>query len=73
MSWTTLPDKTSILFRNLEEKDTHERYRGFHLYKAIARYCKKTAVPQQQIEKLAVPYLFTDKLPSGESCLIIEQ
>lgn len=73
MSWTTLPDKTSILFRNLEEKDTHERYRGFHLYKAIARYCKKTAVPQQQIEKLAVPYLFTEKLPHGESCLIIEQ
>lgn len=72
MAWTTLPDKTSILFRNLEEKDTHERYRGFHLYKAIARYCKKTAVPQQQIEKLAVPYLFTDKLPSGELCLLIE-
>jgi|LauGreDrversion4_2_1035121.scaffolds.fasta_scaffold15751_6 hypothetical protein len=72
ISWTTLPDKTSILFRNLEEKDTHERYRGFHLYKAIARYCKKTAVPQQQIERLGIPYLFTEKLPQGESCLIIE-
>jgi hypothetical protein len=72
MQWTTLPDGKSILFRNLEEKDTHERYSGFHLYKAIARYCKNTAVPRTQIEKLASPYLCTERLPPSEPCLIIE-
>lgn len=72
MSWTTLPDGSSILFRDLSSKDTHERYRGFHLYKAISRYCKGTAVPRTQIEKLAVPYIFTDKLPTNESYLVIE-
>lgn len=72
MAWTTLPDGTSILFRNLDEKDTHERYRGFHLYKAISRYCKGTAIPRIQIEKLAVPYMFTEKIPNSESCLVIE-
>lgn len=72
ITWTTIPDGTSILFRNLEEKDTHERYRGFHLYKAITRYCKGTAIPRAQIEKLAIPYLFSDKLPSGEMYIVIE-
>lgn len=72
MAWTTLPDGSSILFRNLDDKDTHERYRGFHLYKAISRYCKGTAVPKQQIEKLAVPYVFLERIPSGEQCLLIE-
>lgn len=69
MTWTTLPDGTSILFRNLAENDTHERYRGFHLYKAIARYCRGTVIPRTQIEKLAVPYLSTEK---GDSCLNID-
>ena len=72
MKWLTLPDGSSILFRNLAEKDVHERYAGFHLYKAIARYCKGTAVPRIQIEKLGTPYLYTDRLPLGESCLTIE-
>lgn len=66
LNWTTLPDGTSILFRDLKEEDTHERYRGFHLYKAIARYCKQTAVPRTQIEKLATPYLNIGKVPAGE-------
>jgi hypothetical protein len=72
MQWTTLPDGKSILFRNLDEKDTHERYSGFHLYKAIARYCKNTAVPRTQIEKLAFPYLYSERIPSSENCLVIE-
>lgn len=72
IDWTTLPDGTSVLFRNLAENDTHERYRGFHLYKAIARYCKGTAVPKTQIEKLASPYLNPDKTPAGEQCLLID-
>jgi len=72
MRWMTLPDGSSIMFRNLTEKDTHARYRGFHLYKAIARYCKGTAVPKQQIEKWCGTFVTTEKLPAGESCLIFE-
>ena len=72
MQWTTLPDGTSILFRDLATKDTHERYEGFHLYKAITRYCKSTAVPRTQVEKLGTPYLFMEKIPSGETCLVVE-
>lgn len=69
MSWLTLPDGSSILFRNLKEKDTHERYRGFHLYKAIAKYCRDTAIPRKQIEKFGSVYLFTGKT---ESCIHID-
>ena len=72
MSWMTLPDGTSILFRNLQEQDTHERYVGFHLYKAIARYCKGTAVPKTQIEKLGSPYVWNERIPQGETSLVIE-
>jgi hypothetical protein len=60
------------MFRNLAKEDVHERYRGFHLYKAIARYCKGTAVPRQQIEKYAIKYIFTDKIPLDETILLIE-
>lgn len=72
MQWMTLPDGTSILFRNLPERDAHARYHGFHLYKAIARYCKGTAVPKTQIEKLGGPYVYSDRIPQGESCLVVE-
>jgi hypothetical protein len=72
MGWMRLPDGTSILFRNLAEGDTHERYVSFHLYKAIARYCKGTAVPRQQIDLLGGPYLFQGRPPQGETPLSIE-
>jgi hypothetical protein len=71
MTWLTLPDGKSILFRDQEKGDFSERYRGFNLYKAIARYCRDTAVPRKQIEKFGSPY-FIDKVPRGESCLVIE-
>jgi hypothetical protein len=72
MSWLTLPDGKSILFRDAENGDFSERYRGFQLYKAIARYCRDTAVPRKQIEKFGTPYLFEGKPPTGESILFIE-
>jgi hypothetical protein len=72
MSWLTLPDGTSILFRNLKENDTHERYSGFHLYKAIAKYCKDTAIPRKQIEKFGDTYVCTEKNPVGEGCIHID-
>jgi hypothetical protein len=70
MSWTTLPDGSSIMFRDLAKEDVHERYRGFHLYKAIARYCKGTAVPRQQIEKYAERYIMKEKVPFNETILL---
>ena len=50
LNWMTLPDGTSVMFR--KQRDNHDRYHGFHLYKAIARYCKDTAVPRREIQKL---------------------
>lgn len=70
MQWTTLPDGKSVLFRNVAEGDMSDRYHGFHLYKAIARYCRDTAVPRKQIEKFGGAYIFTDKAPQGEVLLI---
>lgn len=72
MSWLTLPDGSSILFRNLKELDTHERYRGFHLYKAIAKYCKDTAIPRKQVEKFGDTYLFSGKISINEYCIHID-
>jgi len=68
--WLTLPDGSSILFR---PDGIHERFRGFQLYKAIARYARDS-VPRKQIEQnhIADEYLFTEKLPMGETCLLIE-
>lgn len=71
MAWLTLPDGKSILFRDPANGDYTERYRGFHLYKAIARYSRDTAVPRKQVEKFGSTYII-DKIPRGESCLIIE-
>ena len=69
MQWFTLPDGTSIMFRNLKEQDTHERYRGFNLYKAIAKYCKD-AVPRKQIERFGGSYLFEGKVHASEVLFI---
>jgi len=52
--WLKQDDGTSILFG--KEKPDHERYHGFHLYKAIARYSKDSAVPRKEIMKLADAY-----------------
>ena len=67
MRWMTLPDQTSILFGKQNPK--HDRYHGFAQYKAIARYCKDTAIPRKE----PLLHLFRiDKLPLGESVLLIE-
>ena len=71
MQWLTLPDGTSVLFRNAREGDKHERYGGFQLYKAIARW-SRDAVPRKQIEAFGGPYVFEGKVPAGEDCLFIE-
>jgi hypothetical protein len=66
--WMTQPDGTSIMFR--KERDRHDRYHGFDLYKAIARYCKDSATPRREIVKLSLY-----RVPSvtvGSACLYIE-
>jgi hypothetical protein len=54
MRWMTLDDGSSVLFGKTEPK--HDRYHGFELYKAIARYCKDTAIPRKEIQKLVDIY-----------------
>jgi hypothetical protein len=66
--WMTFGDGTSAMFR--KQRDNHDRYHGFDLYKAIARYCKDSAVPRRELLKLRQYVVPT--VPVGESALFIE-
>ena len=68
IKWMTTEDKGSVLFGKNEAK--HDRYHGFHLYKAITRYCKN-AVPRTEILSLKSVYNI-DSVPVGEECCVIE-
>ena len=59
-TWLTLEDGTSILFG--KKSSNHDRYHGFELYKAIARYCKDTAVPRKELSRFKE---FSVKNPPG--------
>lgn len=66
--WMLQSDGSSVFFRS--QRDRHDRYHGFGLYKAIARYCKDSATPRREIVKLisySVP-----SVPLGASALYIE-
>jgi hypothetical protein len=67
--WLMLEDGTSVLFG--KEDPQHDRYHGFTLYKAIARYCKDTAVPKKELFGLKIFYE-TTSVPLGESVLVID-
>ena len=69
MKWLTLEDGTSVLFG--KEDPRHDRYHGFTLYKAIARYCRDTAVPKKELGSLKQFYE-TQSVPTGESVLVID-
>jgi hypothetical protein len=66
--WMQQSDGTSVMFR--QQRDNHDRYHGFDLYKAIARYCKDSAVPRREIQKLVAFQI--PQVPLGTSCLFIE-
>lgn len=66
--WMMFSDGTSALFR--EKRDNHDRYHGFHLYKAIARYSKDAAIPRREIIKLT--HFRVDSIPIGSTALFIE-
>jgi hypothetical protein len=67
--WLTFEDGTSVLFG--KEDPRHDRYHGFTLYKAIARYCKDTAVPRKELLNLKSMYEIT-AVPLGEIALNID-
>lgn len=68
MQWMTQQDGSSVLFR--KQRDRHDRYHGFDLYKAIARYCKDSATPRRELAKLTV--FATPSVPLGTPALYIE-
>lgn len=66
--WMTLEDGTSVMFG---KKDPyHDRYHGFHLYKAIARLCKDTAIPRREILKLNGLFGVNNVSPTQELDLV---
>jgi hypothetical protein len=66
--WMTLPDGSSVLFHKVQPKV--DRYPGFHVYKAIARYCKDTAVPRKEIGELN--QFVVPSIPAGQIPLVID-
>jgi len=60
-------DNKSILFA--EGNPKHERYHGFHLYKAITRFCKETAVPRKELE---TSQFQVSSIPINEQFLLID-
>ena len=69
MKWLTTEDGSSVLFG--KENPQHDRYHGFGLYKAIARYCRDNAVPRKEIVNLKMFYE-TNSVPLGETALVID-
>lgn len=67
MKWMTLEDGSSVLFHKQNPKV--DRYPGFHLYKAIARYSKE-AIPRKEISQLSE--FITESVPLGEVPLMID-
>jgi len=65
--WMTQSDGSSVMFR--DKRDNHDRYHGFSLYKAIARYCRD-AIPRREISKLTIYKVVS--VPIGAPCLFIE-
>lgn len=64
IKWMTLDDNTSVLF--FKNNPKVDRYVGFSLYKAIARFCKD-AVPRKEISELKCFIV-----ESAENCLVID-
>jgi hypothetical protein len=68
IKWLTIESGKSVMFGNKDPH--HDHYHGFTLYKAIARYCKDTAIPRKELPNLRTFYEST--LPLGEDILIID-
>ena len=68
IKWLTFPDTSSVLFFRHNPKI--DRYYGFDLYKAIARYAKDTAIPRKEISEFKQ---FIGSIPFGETFLNIDK
>ena len=66
--WMKTDESNSVLFGKKDA--THDRYHGFQLYKAIARFCKD-AVPNKEVGLLKSLYGMTN-IPNGESICVID-
>jgi len=66
MKWMTLEDGTSVLFHAKNPK--LDRYYGFSLYKAIARYCKDV-IPRKELAEFTE---FVGQIPAGELPLVLD-
>jgi hypothetical protein len=66
IKWMTLEDEKSVLF--FKKNPKVDRYVGFSLYKAIARF-SKDAIPRKEISELKC--FIADPVP-GESFLVID-
>jgi len=64
--WMSLEDGSSVLF--FKKNPKMDRYLGFSLYKAIARYCKD-AVPRKEISEFSC---FLGEVPAGQVPLVID-
>jgi len=64
--WMTLEDGTSVLF--FKNNPKVDRYLGFSLYKAIARYCKD-AIPRKELSEFS---RFHGEIPPGQTSLVID-
>lgn len=69
VKWLTLEDGTSVLFGKKNPK--HDRYHGFHLYKAIVRLCKDNAVPRKEIASLKSVF-GVESITEGSNVLLID-
>lgn len=66
--WMRTEDNKSVLFGNKDA--THDRYHGFHLYKAIVRFCKD-AIPAKELELVKSQYGISN-IPNGETICVID-
>jgi hypothetical protein len=66
IKWMTLEDGSSILF--FKNNPKIDRYIGFSLYKAIARYCKDS-IPRKEIAEFEC---FIGEVPAGQVPLVID-
>jgi hypothetical protein len=69
MKWLTVDDGNSVLFGKKNPK--HDRFHGFHLYKAIARFCKDNAIPRKEIVSLKSIY-GVESVKEGSTVLLID-
>lgn len=67
--WLTMDDGSSVMFGKKDPQA--DRYEGFMIYKAIARYCRESAVPRKELETLKAIYM-VESLPIGSTWLSID-